>query len=129
MIIFLDCGKIRRVRGTAYSTRVSPQTPGRIVEAARSVLNQFLPDVYIFCDAAKGQSCGKSAGYGCCLVAESTNENVRIAAEVMSKPKGAGGQDLTAEDLGKMAAMELLEVSTIVYAMKSDHYKMASIFM
>lgn len=108
----IDPGKIRRIRGTAYSTRVSPQTPGRIVEAARSILNQFLPDVYIFADACKGQSCGKSPGYGCCLVAESTNENVRIAAEVMSKTKQQVQftNSLTAEDIGKQAALELLEV-------------------
>ena len=106
----LDTGKIRRIRGTAYSTRVSPQTPGRIVESARSILNQFLPDVYIFADACKGQSCGKSPGFGCCLVAESTNENVKISAEVMSKTKDDTRAQLTAEDLGKQAAIELLEV-------------------
>jgi len=107
---FPDVGKIKRIRGTAYSTRVSPQTPGRMVEAARSILNGFLPDVYIFSEAAKGAGSGKSQGYGCCLVAESTNENVRIAAEVMSGTKDDGMKNLTAEDIGKMAAVELLEV-------------------
>jgi len=107
--VSLDMGKIKRIRGTAYSTRVSPQTPGRMVEAARSILNGFLPDVYIFSEAAKGAGSGKSQGYGCCLVAESTNENVRIAAEVMSGTKDDGMKNLTAEDIGKMAAVELLE--------------------
>lgn len=103
----LEQGKIRRIRGTAYSTRVSPQTPGRIVESARGILNQFLPDVFIFADVAKGQSCGKSAGFGCSLVAESTNENVRISAEVMSNQKGE--TQISAEDIGQQAAIRLLE--------------------
>ena len=91
---------------------MSPQTPGRIVESARSVLNQFLPDVFIFAEATKGQNCGKSPGFGCCLVAESTNENVKICAELMSKTKEDSRNQLTAEDLGKLAAIELLEVGT-----------------
>merc|ERR1711990_359578 len=103
----LEQGKIRRIRGTAYSTRVSPQTPGRIVEAARSILNQFLPDVFIFADVAKGQAAGKSAGFGVALVAESTNENVKISAEVMSKQKGE--KQISAEDIGIQAALQLLE--------------------
>ena len=58
----LEKGKIRRIRGVAYSTRVSPQTPGRMVEAARGVLNQFLPDIFIFADVATGSQTGKSPG-------------------------------------------------------------------
>ena len=88
---------------------MSPQTPGRIVEAARGILNQFLPDVFIFADVAKGQSCGKSPGFGCSLVAESTNESVRISGEVMSNPKGE--TQISAEDIGQQAALRLLEVS------------------
>ena len=107
----LDQGKIRRIRGVAYSTRVSPQTPGRIVESARGILNQFLPDIFIFADVAKGQSCGKSPGYGCTLVAESTNENVRISAEIMSNTKGE--KQISAEELGQQAALRLLEVGTL----------------
>ena len=95
----------------AYSTRVSPQTPGRIVESARGILNQFLPDIFIFADVAKGQSCGKSPGYGCTLVAESTNENVRISAEIMSNTKGE--KQISAEELGQQAALRLLEVCTL----------------
>ena len=109
--IYLDQGKIRRIRGVAYSTRVSPQTPGRIVESARGILNQFLPDIFIFADVAKGQSCGKSPGYGCTLVAESTNENVRISAEIMSNIKGE--KQISAEELGQQAALRLLEVCTL----------------
>uniref|UniRef100_A0A1A7YFG5 RNA terminal phosphate cyclase-like 1 n=1 Tax=Iconisemion striatum TaxID=60296 RepID=A0A1A7YFG5_9TELE len=53
-------GKIKRIRGVAYSVRVSPQMGNRIVESARSVLNQFLPDIYIYTDHMKGANSGKS---------------------------------------------------------------------
>jgi len=102
----LEKGKIRRIRGCAYSTRVSPQTPGRMVETARAVLNQFLPDVFIFADVATGHQTGKSPGYGVCLTAESTNDNVRLSAEVMSGDKSSL---LPAEDMGQLAALKLLE--------------------
>lgn len=33
-----------------YSVRVSPQMANRIVDSARSILNKFLPDIYIYTD-------------------------------------------------------------------------------
>ncbi|XP_021237289.1 RNA 3'-terminal phosphate cyclase-like protein isoform X2 [Numida meleagris] len=57
-IQFTDPGKIKRIRGTAYSVRVSPQMANRMVESARSVLNKFLPDIYIYTDHMKGISSG-----------------------------------------------------------------------
>ena len=82
-----------------------------MVEAARGVLNQFLPDIFIFADVATGSQTGKSPGYGCCLTAESTNDNVRISAEVMSGHKSADGSStlIPAEDVGQLAALKLLE--------------------
>jgi RNA 3'-terminal phosphate cyclase-like protein len=93
----VDEGRIKRVRGIAYSTRVSPQMSNRVVESARGLLNSFLPDVYIYTDHYKGEDSGLSPGYGLCLVAESTT-GVNLAAEVM------GGKDTTPEDLGVHAA-------------------------
>ena len=43
-----DGGLVKRVRGVAYSTKVSPQVSNRCVHSARGVLNALLPDVYIF---------------------------------------------------------------------------------
>ena len=42
-----------------YSTRVSPQFSNRMVEAARSVLNRYLPDIYLYTDVYKGEESGK----------------------------------------------------------------------
>lgn len=58
-INMLDEGRIKRIRGIAYSTRVSPQTANRVVESARSILNQFIPDVFIHTDHYKGSESGK----------------------------------------------------------------------
>lgn len=56
---YLEQGKIKRIRGVAYSTRVSPQFANRMVEAARSVLNRYIPDIYLYTDVYKGEESGK----------------------------------------------------------------------
>ncbi|KAI7813442.1 RNA 3'-terminal phosphate cyclase-like protein [Triplophysa rosa] len=100
-------GKIKRIRGTAVSVRVSPQMANRIVDSARSVLNKFIPDIYIYTDHMKGVNSGKSPGFGLILVAETVN-GMFFSAEVMSTPQGQGDQILP-EDLGKKCAKLLLE--------------------
>lgn len=42
-----------------YSTRVSPQFANRMVEAARLVLNRYIPDIYLYTDVYKGEESGK----------------------------------------------------------------------
>ena len=41
---------VKRVRGVAWATRVSPQMCNRLVDGARGVVNDLLADVYIFTD-------------------------------------------------------------------------------
>lgn len=48
----------------SYSTRTSPQVANRVVEAARSILNKYLPDVYIYTDHYKGADSGRCGGGG-----------------------------------------------------------------
>ena len=43
----IDTGKVRRVRGVAYGMKVSPQMANRMVDGARKVLNNYLPDVWV----------------------------------------------------------------------------------
>ncbi|KAK5620593.1 rRNA-processing endoribonuclease [Crenichthys baileyi] len=100
-------GKIKRIRGVAYSVRVSPQMGNRIVESARSVLNQFLPDIYIYTDHMKGANSGKSPGFGLTLVAETLN-GCFLSAEMSSTPQGQGDPVLP-EDLGRNCAKLLAE--------------------
>ncbi|XP_023687659.1 RNA 3'-terminal phosphate cyclase-like protein isoform X2 [Paramormyrops kingsleyae] len=102
-----DPGKIKRIRGTAYSVRVSPQMANRIVDSARNILNKFIPDIYIHTDHMKGTNAGKSPGFGLTLVAETTNGTF-LSAELVSNPQGQGSPMLP-EDLGRNCAKLLLE--------------------
>ncbi|KAG7223891.1 hypothetical protein INR49_015147 [Caranx melampygus] len=102
-----DPGKIKRIRGVAYSVRVSPQMANRIVDSARAVLNQFLPDIYIYTDHMKGANSGKSPGFGLVLVAETLNGSF-LSAEMSSTPQGQGDPVLP-EDVGRNCAKLLLE--------------------
>jgi len=56
---YIDEGKIKRIRGIAYATRVSPQMANRVTEVARSQLTHYIPDVYIYTDVYKGAESGK----------------------------------------------------------------------
>ncbi|KAG9287342.1 hypothetical protein G9A89_023713 [Geosiphon pyriformis] len=99
---YTEEGRIKRIRGIAYSTRVSPQMANRMVESARSVLNRYIPDVYIYTDVFKGEQSGKSPGFALSLVGESTT-GALISAEQVANP----GE--TPEDIGRKTAKLLLE--------------------
>lgn len=43
----------------SYCLRVSPAMANRMVDSARAVLNNYLPDVYIYTDTVKGAEAGK----------------------------------------------------------------------
>mmetsp|Transcript_1384 Transcript_1384/g.4809 ORF Transcript_1384/g.4809 Transcript_1384/m.4809 type:complete len:392 (-) Transcript_1384:2279-3454(-) len=129
----VDCteeGLVKRVRGVAFGTKVSPQMCNRMVDAARALLNKLLPDVYIFTDHSSGLDAAKSPGFGIALVAETTT-GVLLCAECCSEPEArssggdmdvpsshtggkARGSDRGArialpEDVGELAAAQLLE--------------------
>jgi RNA 3'-terminal phosphate cyclase-like protein len=72
-IVLVEQTKVKRIRGLAYSTKVSPQMSNRMVDTSRKILTKYIPDVYIYTDSYKGANSGKSPGYGLSLVAESTN--------------------------------------------------------
>ena len=105
---FTEQGKIKRIRGVAFSCRVSPQISNQLVTAARSVLNKFIPDIYIYTDHRKADQSGKSPGYGLVLFAETT-EGVILSAEANSLPRGTDYNNMTAEDVGILAANYLLD--------------------
>ncbi|TPX42030.1 hypothetical protein SeLEV6574_g05801 [Synchytrium endobioticum] len=81
-----DQGSIKRIRGIAYATRLSPQMANRVVDAARGVLTRYIPDVYIYTDVYKGPESGNSPGYALTLVAESTT-GVLLSAECAFRPR------------------------------------------
>lgn len=115
-IHLLNAGRVKRVRGVAYSTGVAGANNARLIEAARGVLNEFMPDTYIFSDVSsaplvpapeKNNANAKrktGIGFGLSLVAES-NTNMLYSADIASPP--TGGE--TPEDLGRKCAFQLLE--------------------
>ncbi|PKI85843.1 hypothetical protein MVES1_000656 [Malassezia vespertilionis] len=98
---FVECGRIRKIRGIASAVRVSPQMSNRMIDAARSVLNRFIPDLYLFSDVYRGEDSGKSPGFSMSLVATSTTSALH-ASEATSAP------GMTPEDVGLCAARQLL---------------------
>jgi RNA 3'-terminal phosphate cyclase-like protein len=124
-----DEGFVKRIRGVAYATRVSPSMSNRIVDSSRSLLNKFIPDVYIYTDHYRGPDSGNCPGYGLSLVAETTTGcslSAEVMAEVPSTEMKAGqrsGQHASEEatteaerrspeNIGLRAAKLLLQVSS-----------------
>ncbi|KAK4467394.1 hypothetical protein MN116_008822 [Schistosoma mekongi] len=88
--------KVYRIRDVAWSCRVSPSYAQSLVPGAKSLLNQFLSDVYLTKDHRKGQYTGKSPGFGLTLSAERKDRGI-YSAEAMSKPEGSGNVPIDAE--------------------------------
>jgi len=98
---FIEPGRIKRIRGIASAVRVSPQFSNRMIDSCRSVLNRYIPDIYLYSDIYKGDEAGKSPGYALTLVAESTTDALHCA-EAVSVPGGSP------EDAALQAARSLL---------------------
>lgn len=45
----------------SHAVRVNPQFSNRMIEASRSVLNRYIPDIYLYSDVYKGDESGKLA--------------------------------------------------------------------
>ncbi|PKS06640.1 hypothetical protein jhhlp_007390 [Lomentospora prolificans] len=109
-------GRVRRIRGVAYSTGVSASNNARMIHAAREVLNPLVPDIHIAAqyDQAPlvdigGKSTGKrrkGIGFGLSLVAESSSPGVFYSADVPAPADGG----VVPEDIGKRCAYQLLEI-------------------
>ncbi|CAA7271532.1 unnamed protein product [Cyclocybe aegerita] len=98
---FVEPGKIKRIRGVAHAVRVNPQFSNRMIEASRSVLNRYIPDIYLYSDVYKGDESGKSPGYALSILAESTTSAI-YCAEAISEP------GIAPEDIGLKATRALL---------------------
>ncbi|XP_023614185.1 RNA 3'-terminal phosphate cyclase-like protein isoform X2 [Myotis lucifugus] len=87
-----DPGKIKRIRGMAYSVRVSPQMANRIVDSARSILNKFIPDIYIYTDHMKGVNSGNLSCRGQCPLPAPGQATQRQLEIVLKCPMTMDGQ-------------------------------------
>ncbi|CAK9830050.1 Probable RNA 3'-terminal phosphate cyclase-like protein [Anthophora retusa] len=127
-IQFQKSGMVKRIRGTACSIRVSPAIANRIVESAKGVLLKFLPDVYIHTDHCKGAASGKSPGFGVTLSAETTTDVV-FGAEAFSPLMTTGSLPCVPEDVGKEAAMKLIDEIYRNGCVDSPFQSMVAMFM
>ncbi|XP_074604648.1 RNA terminal phosphate cyclase 1 [Brevipalpus obovatus] len=107
-IQLLESGKIKRIRGTAIATRVSPSIANRMIDKAKGLLLQFVPDVYIYSDHLKGKNSGKSPGFGLSLVAE-TIDGTFLTGEAYSNPSGSDKGPSLPEDVAQEAVFDLFE--------------------
>ncbi|CDO57748.1 hypothetical protein DV451_001865 [Geotrichum candidum] len=114
---------INKIRGIAYSTRVSPATVNRIVESAREVLRATKCENFIYTDVARGDEAGKSPGFGVTLVAETKVGGWNYSTEAV----GTSGS--TPEDLGKLISARLLEEISFGGAVSRNQVLMAIVFM
>eukprot|EP00398_MALV-I-01_sp_L67-1_P000882 gene882-371_t len=105
----IKCGKVKRIRGVAYTAQVSPQFAARMVDAVREVFNDLLPDVWVYTDHAKGSNVAEDRGYGVSLVAESMTDTLMAAdfcADLDSTGKNALNEP---EQVGYATAARLLQ--------------------
>lgn len=107
-IQWMDAGKIKRIRGVAFASRVSPQTANRMVDAAKGILLSFLPDVFIHTEHMRGNKSGMSPGFGIILFAETTR-GVFYVGESVSRSDTSDGQVSVPEDIARQAAHSLFE--------------------
>lgn len=109
-IDFTDEGKIKRIRGTAVSTRLPPTATARVAHASKGVLHRLLPDVWIHTDAvsSKKNNNNKSGpSLSLTLTAESTT-GVVLSSETCLNAQQQRGKELP-EDVGVRGATMLLE--------------------
>lgn len=118
----IDEGKVKRVRGVAFATRVAPHVANRMVETARGVLNDFLPDVWLYTDHYKGERGGASPGFGITVVAESTT-GAMLSVELN------GGAGVLPEEVGQHAARLLCEEIESGGFVDTAHQPMALLLM
>ncbi|XP_076032788.1 RNA terminal phosphate cyclase 1 [Oratosquilla oratoria] len=101
---WLECGKIKRIRGTAFTSRIAPTVANRMLDAAKGEFLKFLTDVYITCDNGKGSS----PGFGICMTAE-TNKGSHYTGESLECKEEEEKTPKLPEDVGREAAWHLLE--------------------
>ena len=106
-------GRIKRIRGVAYSTGVPASNNSRMIYSAREILNPLVGDISIAAqyDPAPKAPVGSEKrkggiGFGLSLVAETFAEGVIYSADLSSPPTGG----VVAEDIGRKCAYQLLEI-------------------
>jgi len=119
-------GKIRRVRGIAFSSNASADLTKQAASAAKGVLLDVLPDVYVVADNFASPSSQRTAGtngYGLMLVAESTE-----AACVLSQ-QGIAKHAEDPNTVGRDVAKRLLSEVALGGCVDSAHQLLVLLLM
>ncbi|XP_044752691.1 probable RNA 3'-terminal phosphate cyclase-like protein [Coccinella septempunctata] len=124
----LESGLVKRVRGTAFALRVSPAIANRIVDKAKGVMLNFIPDVFITADQRRGKQSGNSPGFGVHLTAETT-KGVIYSAEAVSNVVAFGEEPSLPEDLGEAASQRLCKEIFLGGVVDSTSQALAILFM
>lgn len=105
---FLNDNLVKRIRGTCYASKASINVIGRIINSAREVLNDYIPDVWIYSEYSKGNNSAKDPGFGVCLTAE-TRSGVLISTDKCFDHFTSNKEFNTPENIGKYSAMQLVD--------------------
>ena len=98
-------GKIKRIRGVAFTSKLPSSFTTQMIDTCRGVLNNFIPDVWIVVDNYKDKELDKiSPGYGISITAE-TKEGFSLSTDLMNDK-----EDLTknANDISKECSIKFL---------------------
>lgn len=123
-INFTAPGRIKKIRGIATCTRVSPQIANRLIDSARSILGRYIPDLYLFADVYRGEDSGKSPGFAITLLSASTTGAI-YSAEAASATENPG----LPEDLAERAARQLLQEISGNGCVDKSHQPMVLLLM
>ena len=104
---FLKEGLIKRIRGTCYASKASINMIGRMINSARAVFNDYIPDVWIYSEYSKGAKASRDPGYGLCVHAESTAENLVCVDKCFDHFGDV--ETNSPEEIGRIAALRLVD--------------------
>ena len=100
-----DEGRIKRVRGVAFTSKINSSFTAQMIDKAREILNNFLPDVWIAVDNYRSKDLNTiSPGYGISLTAETKNGFAFSSDEINEPPES----NKTAADISKKCTMKFL---------------------
>jgi RNA 3'-terminal phosphate cyclase-like protein len=98
-----DCGLIKRIRGTAITSRVPATSSSRCATTVKGHFHALLPDITIATSTHSGKNTGPSPGLKCVVRAESTT------GSVLTSEYSLCGVRETAEDVGSVVAALLFD--------------------
>ena len=102
---WIDEGKINKIRGIAFTSKLSSVYTRQMIDSSRGILNKFLPDVWISEDIYKDKDLSKiSPGYGLTLCAETKN-GFCFCTDMINDNNNI---DKTANDLSKECTLQFL---------------------